>query len=95
MLVQIITGTTRDGRFSEKVADWVARRAERPRPTSRSRPIDLRDHPLPFFDGIVADPHAAATTRATTSRGSARRIDRADGFVVLTARVQPRLSRRC
>ena len=59
MLLQVITGTTRQGRFSERVADvgrWAAC-------TSTAgfdvELVDLRDHPLPFFDGETLR-HASA-----------------------------------
>ena len=83
MLVQVITGTTREGRFSERVAAWVVGRLEQHEAFDVEL-VDLRDHPLPFFD---ADPPARtgrdyadeAVTRFS------RVIDRADGYVLLTA----------
>src|SRR6202453_1090153 len=83
VLVQVITGTTREGRFSERVAAWVVGRLEHHEAFDVEL-VDLRDHPLPFFD---ADPPARtgrdyadeAVTRFS------RIIDRADGYVLLTA----------
>ena len=83
MLVQVITGTTREGRFSERVAAWVVGRLQQ-HDAFDVELVDLRDHPLPFFD---ADPPARtgrdyadeAVTRFS------RVIDRADGYVMLTA----------
>jgi NAD(P)H-dependent FMN reductase len=82
MLVEIITGTTRQGRFSEKVADWVMDRLGA-RDDFDVELVDLREYPLPFFD-------AAPPVR--TGRDYPRddvallgqTLDRADGFVVLT-----------
>ncbi len=48
MRVQIITGTTRDGRFSERVAAWVVEQLEA-RGDLDIELVDLRDHELPFF----------------------------------------------
>jgi NAD(P)H-dependent FMN reductase len=82
LLVEIITGTTREGRFSERVVAWVADRL-----TTRHdfdlELVDLRDHPLPFFDGA-----APARTGRDYSRDDVARfgqtIDRADGYVIVT-----------
>ena len=83
MLLQVITGTTREGRFSERVAPWVMDRLGQ-RDDFEVELLDLRDHPLPFFDGDAP---------AKTGRDYAddavvrfgRVVDRADGYVFLTA----------
>jgi len=83
MLVQIITGTTREGRFSEKVAAWVERELTQ-RTDFDIETVDLRDHPLPYFEGMAP----ARRGRDYPSDEVARfgqTIDRADGYVVLTA----------
>ena len=51
MLLQVITGTTREGRFSERVAAWVMARLSGRTTTFEVELVDLRDHELPFFDG--------------------------------------------
>lgn len=83
MLVQIITGTTREGRFSEKVADWITGELKN-RTEFDIEPVDLRDHALPFFYG-----HAPLHTPRDYPRDDVARLgqtlDRADGFIVLTA----------
>ena len=83
MRVAVIIGTTRDGRFSGRVAEWVAARLEQ-RPEFELEGIDLRDHPLPFFDGAAPARTGHDYPREDVARlGEA--LDRADGFVVLTA----------
>jgi NAD(P)H-dependent FMN reductase len=81
MKIQVVVGTTRQGRFSERVAQWVV-----PYLTAHGgfdvEVVDLRDHPLPFFD--AAPP--AYTQRDYPSEDAARlgrRLDQADGYVVL------------
>jgi len=80
--IQIIVGTTREGRFSEHVARWVTAWLA----TNSDLDIDvldLRDHPLPFFDGRPP----AYTGRDYPNpdvQALGRRIDRADGYIVLT-----------
>ena len=83
MLLQVITGTTREGRFSERVAAWVMDRLGQ-HGEFVVELVDLRDHPLGFFDG---DP-PAKTGRDYADEAVARFgrvIDRADGYVMLTA----------
>ena len=82
VLIQVIIGSTRDGRFSRRVADWIVDRLD-PRTDLDLELVDLRDHPMPFFDA----PAPARTPRryptAEVERFG-RTIDRADGFVLLT-----------
>jgi NAD(P)H-dependent FMN reductase len=83
MLIQIITGTTREGRFSERVADWVVAHAPAEADVELEV-IDLRDYPLPFFDQAAP----ARTLRDYPNDASAlfgRAIDRADGYIWLSA----------
>jgi NAD(P)H-dependent FMN reductase len=81
MLIQVVNGTTREGRFSERVAHWVLQRLSA-RADIDVELVDLREHPLPFFDGISP----ARTQRDYPNDAVARfgrAIDRADGYIVL------------
>jgi NAD(P)H-dependent FMN reductase len=82
MLIQVITGTTRAERFSERAATWVLDHL-RGRGDVDVEAVDLRDHPLPFFDGVPP----AKNPRDYSSGEVARlgeTLDRADGYVVVT-----------
>ena len=48
MKIQVILGSTRQGRFGEKIASWVMEHA------AEAELLDLRDYPLPFFDESVS-----------------------------------------
>lgn len=48
MKIQVILGSTRQGRFGEKIASWVMKHA------TEAERLDLRDYPLPFFDESVS-----------------------------------------
>jgi NAD(P)H-dependent FMN reductase len=79
----VVNSTTREDRFSEIVAPWVRTALER-RPEVEVELLDLREHPLPFFDG----PAPAKNSRLYPSdevRTFAERVDRADCFVILAA----------
>jgi NAD(P)H-dependent FMN reductase len=80
--LQVITGTTRPGRFSEKVAEWVMEHVSA-RDDVSSELIDLRHHPLPFFD--QAPPARTGREYPTDAAATlGRSVDRGDGYVILT-----------
>src|SRR6201996_9845912 len=83
MLIQVISSTTREGRFSERVAAWVTGQLAAG-DTCDVEPIDLREYPLPFFDG-VAPARAPREYASPELEQLGRRLDRADGYIVLTA----------
>jgi NAD(P)H-dependent FMN reductase len=83
VLIQIIIGTTREGRFSEKVASWVVDRLSG-RTDFDIESIDLRDHMLPFFDGVSPARFQRDYPRDDV-RSFGEAIDRADGYIILTA----------
>ncbi len=81
-LIQVIVGSTRDNRFSERAATWVMHHLSA-RDDMDVELVDLRDHPLPFFDAVAP----ARTGRDYESAATARfgeAIDRGDGYVMLT-----------
>lgn len=83
MRIAVITGTTREERFSATVTRWVLGYLADNTPDLDITPVDLREHPLPFFDG----PNPARAPREYPSDEVARLgriVDDADGFLVLT-----------
>jgi NAD(P)H-dependent FMN reductase len=85
LVVLVVIGTTRESRFSERVAAWALSRLQAAADQDvRFNALDLREHPLPFFDGPgpAKSPRAYAT-EAVERLG--RLVDRADAFIVLTA----------
>jgi NAD(P)H-dependent FMN reductase len=80
--LQVITATTRPGRFSEKVAAWVFEHVA-VRDDVSSELIDLRDYPLPFFDQLPP----AFTLRDYPTEAAAAfgmKIEEADGYIIVT-----------
>jgi len=49
MTISVIIGSTRQGRFSEKPAQWILEQLHK-REGIEGRLLDLRDFPMPFFD---------------------------------------------
>jgi NAD(P)H-dependent FMN reductase len=79
--IAVVLGSTRQDRFGDKPAAWVVKYlSERSGITVDL--VDLREHPMPLFDG----PPPAYTLRNYPTEDIARfgrRIDAADGFVML------------
>ncbi|HEX3738000.1 MAG TPA: NAD(P)H-dependent oxidoreductase [Solirubrobacterales bacterium] len=48
-IIQLILGSTRQGRFGEKVAGWMIDRLRR-RDDMEVELVDLRDYPMPFYE---------------------------------------------
>jgi len=81
--IQVVNSTTREGRFSDRVAAWVLDHLKGSADVDVEL-VDLRDFPLPFFDG----PPPARTPRQYPHEAVAQlghTLDRADGYVLLTA----------
>jgi NAD(P)H-dependent FMN reductase len=81
-LVQVILGSTRGERFGGRVAAWVVDRLSA-RDDMKVELVDLRDHPLPFFDQQA--PHYSKREYPTPEIARlGRTLDRADAFVIVT-----------
>ncbi len=80
--IGIILSTTRQGRFSERVARWVHGIASA-RGDAEYEIVDLREFPLPFFDA-VGSPRFVPVTDEEQLRFT-RRIAGYDGYIVVTA----------
>lgn len=85
--ILVIVGTTRQGRFSEKAASYILREASKLKEIEVEL-VDLRDYPLPFFDESVPPSMLEAAKHEYQNdivRKWTRKIDEADGFIIITA----------
>jgi NAD(P)H-dependent FMN reductase len=82
--ISVIVGSTRQGRFSEKPAQWIFQHL-RKRGSVDAQLLDLRDFPMPFFDQPLtpAMPGRAAYENEVVKRWTAA-IAASDGFVFVT-----------
>src|SRR5436853_7423691 len=82
--ISVIVGSTRQGRFSEKPAQWILQHL-RKREGIDARLLDLRDFPMPFFDQAVspATPGRAPYEHEVVKKWTAQ-IAASDGFVFVT-----------
>src|SRR6202012_1924390 len=83
MLIQVISSTAREGRFSERVAAWVTGQLAS-RGDFDVEPIDLREYPLPFFDG-VAPARAPREYASPELERLGRQVGGAAGYILLPA----------
>ena len=83
-VISVVVGSTREGRFSEKPAQWILQHLKK-RDGVDARLLDLRDFPMPFFDQPVppAAPGRAAFQNEVVQRWTAA-IAHSDGFVFVT-----------
>jgi NAD(P)H-dependent FMN reductase len=81
--IQLIVGTDREGRFSEKAAAWVMDRLGG-RDDLELEPVDLREHPLPFYDQAKPPAYGHREYPPAVARWAGT-VERADGYIVVTA----------
>jgi NAD(P)H-dependent FMN reductase len=79
--IGIIIGSTRQGRFGDKPAAWIHSIAAK-RDDLRFEVIDLRDHPLPFFDEPMSP--AWAPVKDERAQAWAAKLAGLDGFIIVT-----------
>ncbi|MEV4420993.1 NAD(P)H-dependent oxidoreductase [Patulibacter sp. NPDC049589] len=82
-LIQVLLASTRTARFGERPAAWVVDRLGR-REDLDVELVDLRDHPLPFYDLVKPPAHAGREYPDEATAAWAGTIDRADGYVIVT-----------
>src|SRR6266850_628468 len=82
--ISVIVGSTRQGRFSEKPAQWILQHL-RKREGIEARLLDLRDFPMPFFDQALppAMPGRPPYEHEAVKRWTGE-IAASDGFIFVT-----------
>jgi NAD(P)H-dependent FMN reductase len=83
-VISVIVGSTRQGRFSEKPAQWIFQQLKK-RDGVEPRLLDLRDFPMPFFDQAVppASPGRPAYDNEVVKKWTAA-IGASDGLIFVT-----------
>jgi NAD(P)H-dependent FMN reductase len=82
-VISVIVGSTRQGRFSEKPAQWILQHLKKRDVDARL--LDLRDFPMPFFDSPMPPampgrpPYENEIVRKWTAA-----IGASDGFIFVT-----------
>lgn len=80
--IGIVIGSTREGRFADKPAQWIHGIASE-RSDLTAELLDLRDYPMPFFDEPLSP--AWAPVKNAAAQRWAQKLATLDGLVVITA----------
>ncbi|MFD1722002.1 NADPH-dependent FMN reductase [Amnibacterium endophyticum] len=78
--IGVVLGSTRQGRLGEHVANWIMDRTA-DRDGADYELVDLRDYPMPFFDGV--SPAYVPPSDPEVQRFAAK-IAEFDGYVFIT-----------
>ena len=81
--IKVILGTTRQRRFGDKPAHWIAEEA-RAQPGADVELLDLRDYPMPFFDEPASPMWSKGQYSNEIVQRWADRIADGDAFIMVT-----------
>ena len=80
--IAIVIGSTRPGRYADKAAGWMLKQTKA-RDDIEAELLDLRDHPLPFFD--EKGPPMSTPSENPEALRWQKTLARYDGFVFVVA----------
>lgn len=83
MKLGIILGATREGRHSDKVANWVLAEASKMEGV-QAELLDLRDYPMPFFEEAVSPQFNPARTPSAAVKKWLDKLAEFEAYVVVT-----------
>lgn len=83
MKLQVIVGSTREGRVSHRVANWVAQEAKNLSDTDVEI-VDLIDYPLPFFDEPASPQYNPDRKPSAAAKKWLDKVAEADAYVLVT-----------
>jgi len=81
--IKIITGSTRENRFSHKAATWIASLINE-KENVDCEIIDLADYDMPFFNAPVSPAFKQEPYKNKAVARFTKKIDQADGFILVT-----------
>lgn len=81
--VKVIVGSTREGRFSDKPAAWIAEELKKQEGLSVEI-LDLRDFDLPFFNEPVSPAYKAEPYKNSEVAKFTAKIAEGDAYVIVT-----------
>ncbi len=83
MKIQILIGSTRPGRISERVAKWVAAAAQE-QPNFEVELVDLADYDMPFFNEAISPQFNPHRQPSAVVKKFLAKVAEADGYVIVT-----------
>ena len=83
MKIQVILGSTRPGRITERMAKWAVNEAKK-QPNFEVELVDLADYDMPFLDEAISPRYNPARTINEPAQRFLDKIAEADGYVIVT-----------
>lgn len=84
MKVQVIIGSVRPGRVTERVAKWVATETEQQIEGSQVELVDLKDYPLPLFDEAASPQYNPDRQPEGVVKQWLDKLAEADAYVIVS-----------
>lgn len=81
--IQILIGSTRQGRYSDKPAQWLLSELKKETQINAEL-VDLRDYSLPFFDEPMSPMRGNGTYSKPEVQKWAEKIRSADAYIIIT-----------
>jgi len=81
--IKVITGSTREGRFSDKATAWIAEEIKKQK-EAVVEVLDLRDYDMPFFNEPMSPSFKQEPYKNEAVAHFTKKIEEADGFVMVT-----------
>ncbi len=83
LVIKVIAGSTREGRFSDKAATWIAEEFKK-HDNVEVEVLDLRDYEMPFFDSSVSPSFKQEPYTNDAVARFTKKIAEGEAFVVVT-----------
>lgn len=81
--IKVIAGSTREGRFSDKAAAWIAEEIKKQKGIA-VEVLDLRDYEMPFFNEPVSPSYKQEPYKNEAVARFTKKIEEGDAFVIVT-----------
>lgn len=81
--IKVIAGSTREGRFSDKVAAWIAEELKKQEEVAVEM-LDLRDFNMPFFNEPMSPSFKQGPYKNEAVTRFTKKIEEGDAFVIVT-----------
>lgn len=81
--IKVIAGSTREGRFSDKAALWIAEEIKKQEGVA-VEVLDLRDYDMPFFNEPASPSYKQEPYKNEAVARFTKKIEEGDAFVIVT-----------
>ncbi len=81
--IKVISGSTREGRFSDKAASWIAEEIKKQEGIA-VEVLDLREYEMPFFNEPVSPSYKQEPYKNEAVARFTKKIEDGDAFVIVT-----------